>query len=68
VARRPDCRQWVSFPLIAGVVVAKLQGIRAAAVSVAIFGAASALLILTRIGTGWVLLTGAAIGMWPLLR
>ncbi|MEN9509303.1 MAG: hypothetical protein RLZZ621_1866, partial [Gemmatimonadota bacterium] len=63
-----DAVNGVSFALMAGVVAVMVHGIRAAPVSVAIFGGASAVLILTRIGTGWVLLTGAAIGMWPLLR
>lgn len=63
-----DAVNGVSFALMAGVVAVMVHGLRAAPLSVAIFGLASAVLILTRVGSGWVLLAGAAVGLWPLLR
>ena len=72
VARLRDSRRWsaaldgvnaASLALMASVIVAMARHIAPDPVALAILSGASAVLVFTRIGSGWVLLAGACVGL-----
>lgn len=67
LGRALDAVNAVTLAFMAGVVLLMVRGFVLSPVSLAILGVASALLLRTRVGAGWILLGGALVGLARML-